>query len=228
MNGMLFIVAWFCTTTGNYSYIWEYLLDQGRHQKIFEKTTKIQKITKKCDANLLGKLLLLKVYGWRCYFCHTLTYCVKSIFRIFAHFGGNLWSKYPHSVQIRENTDQKKLSIWTLFRLWFCCLINWSLLIPPFLYFLPFSKVWTCFKDCLHLFLYLLSRVVLFFFFFNFSSTTGIGKTFLSDSLKFVNKIRVNTDKKDTMARPKFLVINICRNRLVSQIYAQRLLNQKL
>ena len=28
----------------------------------------------------------------------------------------NLWSKFPYSVRILENTDQKKLRIWTLLR----------------------------------------------------------------------------------------------------------------
>ena len=28
---------------------------------------------------------------------------------------GDLRSKYPYSVQMRENTDQEKLRIWTLF-----------------------------------------------------------------------------------------------------------------
>ena len=30
----------------------------------------------------------------------------------------NLWSKSPYSVQMQENTDQKKLRIWTLFAQW--------------------------------------------------------------------------------------------------------------
>ena len=53
------------------------------------------------------------------------------------------------------------------------------------------------------------------FFFFNFPSTTNIGKIILLDSLNFVNKICVNTDEKDTMVRLKILVINICENGLV-------------
>ena len=28
---------------------------------------------------------------------------------------GDLWSKYPYSFRIQENTDQEKLRIWTLF-----------------------------------------------------------------------------------------------------------------
>ena len=31
---------------------------------------------------------------------------------------GDLWSKSPYSVQMQENTDQKKLRIWTLFAQW--------------------------------------------------------------------------------------------------------------
>ena len=34
--------------------------------------------------------------------------------RIWTEYG-DLLSKYPYSVQIRENKDQKKLRIWTLF-----------------------------------------------------------------------------------------------------------------
>ena len=35
--------------------------------------------------------------------------------RIWTEYG-DLLSKYPYSVQIRENKDQKKLRIWTLFQ----------------------------------------------------------------------------------------------------------------
>ena len=34
-------------------------------------------------------------------------------------------SKSPYSVQIRENTDQKKLRIWTLFTQWGNCKLRW-------------------------------------------------------------------------------------------------------
>ena len=34
--------------------------------------------------------------------------------RIWAEYG-DLWNKSPYSVRIRENMDQKKLRIWTLF-----------------------------------------------------------------------------------------------------------------
>ena len=51
-------------------------------------------------------------------------YCVKSVeirsffWSVFSHIrteGGDLFGKSPYSVRIRENTDQKKLGIWTLF-----------------------------------------------------------------------------------------------------------------
>ena len=51
-------------------------------------------------------------------------YCVKSVeirsffWSVFSHIRtecGDLFGKSPYSVRIRENTDQKKLGIWTLF-----------------------------------------------------------------------------------------------------------------
>ena len=50
-------------------------------------------------------------------------HCVKSVqirsfsWSVFSRVRteyGNLWSKFPYSVRILENTDQKKLRIWTL------------------------------------------------------------------------------------------------------------------
>ena len=41
-----------------------------------------------------------------------------SIFSCIWTKNGDLRSKYPYSVQIREISDQKKLRIWTLFRQW--------------------------------------------------------------------------------------------------------------
>ena len=55
---------------------------------------------------------------------HGLKHCVKSVqigsffWSVFSRIWneyGDLQSKSPYSVQIRENTDQKKLPIWTLF-----------------------------------------------------------------------------------------------------------------
>ena len=40
-------------------------------------------------------------------------------FRIWTKYGDLLY-KSPNSVRIRENTDQKKLHIWTLFTQWEC------------------------------------------------------------------------------------------------------------
>ena len=54
----------------------------------------------------------------------SITHCVKSVqirsffWPVFPHIRteyGDLRSESPYSVQIRENTDQKKLRIWTLF-----------------------------------------------------------------------------------------------------------------
>ena len=51
-------------------------------------------------------------------------YCVKSVeirsffWSVFSRIRtecGDLFGKSPYSVRIRENTDQKKLGIWTLF-----------------------------------------------------------------------------------------------------------------
>ena len=51
-------------------------------------------------------------------------YCVKSVqirsffWSVFSRVRteyGDLLHKFPYSVRIRENTDQKKLRIWTLF-----------------------------------------------------------------------------------------------------------------
>ena len=39
----------------------------------------------------------------------------QNICKLFHALAQNLFRKSPYSVKIRENTDQKKLSIWTLF-----------------------------------------------------------------------------------------------------------------
>ena len=58
--------------------------------------------------------------------CSNTCHCVKgdqirsfswSVFSCILTQHGNLQSNYPYSVQMQENTDQKKLHIWTLFTL---------------------------------------------------------------------------------------------------------------
>ena len=57
--------------------------------------------------------------------CQKYTQCVKSVHQMRSFFWsvssciwteyGDLRSESPYSIQIQENTDQKKLRIWTLF-----------------------------------------------------------------------------------------------------------------
>ena len=77
---------------------------------------------------------------------HNNPHCVRSVqirsffwsvfFRIRTDYG-DLLSKFPSSVRLRENTDQKKLRIWTLITQWTRKIINthhrqksWSLKSP--------------------------------------------------------------------------------------------------
>ena len=52
-----------------------------------------------------------------CKECPNMMFFLSVFSRIWTEYG-NLGSKSPYSVQIRENTDQKKLRIWTLFTQW--------------------------------------------------------------------------------------------------------------
>ena len=64
--------------------------------------------------------------------CFNYIHCVKSI-QIRSYFWsvfsciwtecGEIWSISLYSVRIQENTDQKKLRIWTRFTQWYC---TWS------------------------------------------------------------------------------------------------------
>ena len=65
-----------------------------------------REIQKKCithDSNCVKSIQILSFF-WFVFSCMQTEY-------------GNLRSKSPYSVQIQENTDQKKLRIWTLFKI---------------------------------------------------------------------------------------------------------------
>ena len=70
------------------------------------------------------------------------THCVKSVqirsffWYVFSRIRteyGEIWSISPHSVRMRENTDQKKLHIWTLFKQ---CVFNQFIIFSLFISFI--------------------------------------------------------------------------------------------
>ena len=60
----------------------------------------------------LSSLLFLCLTGWKVSKCRVIS---GPHFPVFVPKYRDLWSKSPYSVKIQENTDQKKLRIWTLF-----------------------------------------------------------------------------------------------------------------
>ena len=63
-----------------------------------------------CYSNLWGKFLRLFIFQWMQVWLKNNTTAWKM-----SKYGVFLQSKSPYSVRIQENTDQKKLRIWTLF-----------------------------------------------------------------------------------------------------------------
>ena len=132
----------FSTNYDNYLLITLYSFQQW---KIVVESNLILWIIPGCKKLLINTktlffIILIDASSKRCYWVviilclfygiwwtrHTM-HCVKSVqilsflwtvlSRIWTEYG-DLRSKYPYSVQMRENTDQKKLRIWVLFMQW--------------------------------------------------------------------------------------------------------------
>ena len=117
-----------------------------------------EKKKKKCPQNLyMGSfciyVLVCSVTSYCFYYLALREKCPPSEFFwfLFSRIRTEYWeilriSLYP--VWMRENTDQKKLRIWTLFKQ--CCLFRFSLLIVIIILktTIPLRELWSAFNIC--------------------------------------------------------------------------------